>query len=655
MKWLKKEFFFASAAFSLLLALLLTYSNHWANDFHFDDFHTIVQNPYVRNLSNTWSFFTQPQTFSILSGSGSYRPLCSLSFALDYFFGHGYNLFYFHLSTFIWYLAQLGFMFILCHDIFNKTFKHAWNKWLALFGVAWYGLHTANAETINYISARSDLISTALVVIALVAYLRSPFLRRSWLYLIPFILGALVKQNTYMFGPLLFVYVWLFEENSFLQALIKSAPAIIITLLFSWSVASMLSLFTKLYIPYFSYLISQPAVSLYYFKTFFLPIGLSADYGWGPPSSVFDLGFLVGLVFVAIMLIIVYFSARQKQYRPIAFGLLWFFLALLPTSAVPLTEIANDHRLFFPFVGLMMAAVWSAGLFLFKYENLIKAKLVWPIVVIFICLIILIGNALGANYRNKIWKNEETLWFDVATKNPKHSRGLMNYGLTQMNKGDYLTAMSYFKTALKYAPNYPYLQINLGIVYSAVGRQKEAEAYFRKALTLDPNLHSSYYFYARWLDQQGRQLEAIPLLLKSISLSPGNFEARYLLINIYSKLNDRASAMVQVGQILAIDPNNKLVSQFLATAKSPEDHLNLSLTYFNAKDYYRSIAEAKLALKLRPNYAEAYNNIGAAYNTLGQWEKGIIALEKALQLKPDFQLAKNNLAWAKSQRAKTKR
>mgnify|MGYP003345800154 CR=1 FL=1 len=41
----------------LLAGILLTYSNHWHNDFHFDDAHTIQNNIYIQNLSNIPLFF----------------------------------------------------------------------------------------------------------------------------------------------------------------------------------------------------------------------------------------------------------------------------------------------------------------------------------------------------------------------------------------------------------------------------------------------------------------------------------------------------------------------------------------------------------------------------------------------------------------------
>jgi protein O-mannosyl-transferase len=52
-------------------------------------------------------------------------------------------------------------------------------------------------------------------------------------------------------------------------------------------------------------------------------------------------------------------------------------------------------------------------------------------------------------------------------------------------------------------------------------------------------------------------------------------------------------------------------------------------------------------LKLRPDYAEAWNNICAANNQLGRFEEASKACEQALRLKPDLELARNNLQYAK--------
>ncbi len=55
---------------------------------------------------------------------------------------------------------------------------------------------------------------------------------------------------------------------------------------------------------------------------------------------------LVGVAFVAAALSMAWITSRRRETRPIAYGILWFFIALLPTSSViPLAEPMNDHRI----------------------------------------------------------------------------------------------------------------------------------------------------------------------------------------------------------------------------------------------------------------------------------------------------------------------
>ena len=81
-----------------------------------------------------------------------------------------------------------------------------------------------------------------------------------------------------------------------------------------------------------------------------------------------------------------------------------------------------------------------------------------------------------------------------------------------------------------------------------------------------------------------------------------------------------------------------------------DGYLDLSLRLYQSGKYQECIDAAQKALRLSPNYAEAYNNIAAAYEGMGQWDKAIDAAQQAMRLKPDFQLAKNNLAWSLSQK-----
>lgn len=85
-----------------------------------------------------------------------------------------------------------------------------------------------------------------------------------------------------------------------------------------------------------------------------------------------------------------------------------------------------------------------------------------------------------------------------------------------------------------------------------------------------------------------------------------------------------------------------------ALEQTPADWVNLSLLRYRSGNFPGCIQAAEEALRLRPDYATAYNNICVAWNALGEWDKAVVAGEHAVALEPDSILAKNNLAWAKS-------
>ena len=59
-------------------------------------------------------------------------------------------------------------MTVFFRHVLDRVAQHPWNRYAALLATGLYLLHTANAETINYITARSDSLSTLCVVAAFV-------------------------------------------------------------------------------------------------------------------------------------------------------------------------------------------------------------------------------------------------------------------------------------------------------------------------------------------------------------------------------------------------------------------------------------------------------------------------------------------------------
>jgi Flp pilus assembly protein TadD len=86
-------------------------------------------------------------------------------------------------------------------------------------------------------------------------------------------------------------------------------------------------------------------------------------------------------------------------------------------------------------------------------------------------------------------------------------------------------------------------------------------------------------------------------------------------------------------------------------AGTAEYFLDLSLWQYRGGRYQFCVDAANEAIKLKPDMAEAWNNVAACEEALGLLDQAIAAARKALALKPDFELAKNNLNSALAKKA----
>ncbi|MFL5765328.1 MAG: tetratricopeptide repeat protein [Bacteroidia bacterium] len=650
----KRSFFYVLAGLAFIL-LLVTYSNHFHNPFQFDDAHTIQYNDAIRNIRNIPSFFKDARTFSSLPANQIYRPGVTTLNAIDYWIGGkpDPDPYYFHISIFISYVLLGILLYFLFLKLFNESFPHEWNRYFALFGAAFYALHTANAETVNYIISRSDSFSTLMIVLSMVIYLYWPNRRKYGLYVIPVIIGFFVKEPTIMTAPLLIVYTMLYLKDLnviqwFSLRGIKEGFSVVMTMVPLFVVIIVLFYLSKkmasdTFVPggpdALHYILTQPAVILHYFNNFLLPMNLSADTDWQPVTYIFDDKVITGMLFMAALLVAgVYCSTRRSLY-PIAFGIAWFLLALLPTSIVPLAEVLNDHRTFFPYIGLAMAAAWLFGLTVIRFHNRIEQTIGAKLVFVLIPSALICAHAIGTHHRNKVWSSGESLWYDVTQKSPANGRGLMNYGLALMAKADYPGAQDCFERAMKLLPNYSYLYVNMGILKNAMGKPVEAEANYKQALYLNSGNPECYYYYASWLKTQGRFKEALDQATAGLKVSPDHSPTKQL----YSQLIELANG--EMNQL-------QLAEKTAKEKPDPDNYINLSLAYYQKQQFERSIEAAKEALKIKPDCIEAFNNICSAYNMLGNYEEAIRAGQAALKINPDYQLAKNNVADAMSRKAK---
>ena len=168
--------------------------------------------------------------------------------------------------------------------------------------------------------------------------------------------------------------------------------------------------------------------------------------------------------------------------------------------------------------------------------------------------------------RNSIWKNEVSLWTDIAKKAPNKARAQMNLGIILSKQGRMDEAMVYLNRAVQLDPDYDLayyslgdalmlqkkyilasesfakaLQIkpdnslarfNLGKALAISGKHQNAVFHYRLTADKDPLIsHQVYYFMGNSLFQLGRHDEAISAYSRALQLKPDFQEARKALIN----------------------------------------------------------------------------------------------------------------------------
>jgi tetratricopeptide (TPR) repeat protein len=322
---------------------------------------------------------------------------------------------------------------------------------------------------------------------------------------------------------------------------------------------------------------------------------------------------------------------------------------------VPFSEVMNEHRVFFPYVGLTLAVVWAAVLAADRLavRRLEGAGTLRTRVAAAAAMIVLAALGVSTWSRNRIWKTEESLWRDVTEKSPANGRGLMNYGLTRMRQGDYAGANASFTRAGALLPNYSTLEINRGIVEAALGQRFSAEAHFRRALELAPDA-DGHFFYARWLAEAGRGPEAIrasPLgdrdqpRIRGCAASPdapgvggrrpaggcggGGRDARA-----------RSRRRRGLGVRARRHPRWPPAPPTSAAAMSA------GLAALAAKRHDEAAELFRQVIRLDPRSADGWNNRGWAQLQLGFPAAAAASFERALAIEPASERVRNNLALA---------
>src|SRR4030042_1966940 len=77
------------------------------------------------------------------------------------------------------------------------------------------------------------------------------------------------------------------------------------------------------------------------------------------------------------------------------------------------------------------------------------------------------------------------------------------------------------------------------------------------------------------------------------------------------------------------DALKELIEASELEPNSPTVHFSIGRGYQGVREHERAISHYRKSLQLRPNYSDAWNNLGVSYGTMGNYDMAIEAFRKA--------------------------
>ena len=427
----------------LVGAVVVFYLNSFRGVFQFDDYNVIVDNGGV----HTWGAYIAGLPRGI-------RPLLKFTYTLNWTSGLG--LFGFHLVNVGLHAANAVMLFLLASRIGGPSVS----RFAALLPALLFAVHPVQTEAVTYISGRSASLMAFFYLGSLLAWLRgrergSRFL----LYVVSpilFLLAAASKEValTLPFALILCEAVRR-ERTGWKEALRAQAV--------HWGLLAALAVLFLAHAGYGRLLeacfdIRGAAANLltqvhgigYLLSRLVMPHALNID----PDLPVFSGGSPVLLpeaLLLAALLAAGIFGLVKRS--PAGFGILWFFLHLVPTNSfIPRLDVANERQLYLASWGLFLAVAAVADLLRGKWG----ARRVSAVATV---LVLALGVLTVS--RNTVYRSEVALWEDTVRKSPGKARAWNNLGYAYQQAGRFLDAEAAYLRALRVDPGYALARGNL--------------------------------------------------------------------------------------------------------------------------------------------------------------------------------------------------
>jgi protein O-mannosyl-transferase len=511
---LKRRGIFACAIAIVLAGLV--YANALSNPFVYDDHRIIVENQSLSDLSNVRAILWHEVT----------RPVVNFSYAIDQAIW-GPAPFGFHLTNVLLHMINVGLFALL---IWGSTRRP---HLIAPMAALLFAVHPMMTEAVGYISGRSEVICATFFLAALLSARASIVHRRPWWLaaaIVFWLLALASKEIAAMFPFVALAYDrWVIrgdraEEKRRLLTLHLPLFGLAAVL-----VIVRLIVFTTTehgggIVPQWSFAFVEIEAMRRYLMMLLVPTG-QALYHSIAPAGLTTVQTLTAIVMLALL---VGLAWTRRKIAPLqSFGLLWFLLLLLPSSALVILDRGEpmaEHRVYLASCGVFLALAAAADAALIRLPSL------RPITrtVLTAGLAIVVAALAGRTVvRNALWSSPVMVWLEAAELAPQDWLPHLLLGEELHRAGKHAEAVAAFRRVVQLRPQEVPAYGKLGVCLSEQGQLDEAAAAFARMKALDAQSAEASNGLALVALLRGQVDEARRGYLATLALDRSNIAARH--------------------------------------------------------------------------------------------------------------------------------
>jgi cytochrome c-type biogenesis protein CcmH/NrfG len=604
----------------LALVIVAVYWNGSQMGFHFDDGHVIEQNPHIRSLTNVPRFFVDPATSSASQLNRVVRPLLLATFAVNYAIS-GNAPWSYHLVNLLLHWLAVVLVFRIVRD-------HLWLGEAATAVAAAAALvvavHPLNTSAVNYVSARSALLTAVFYLGAFDVALRGRLVASTGLYVL-----ALLTKEIAVTLPLLILGYWGIARAR-ADGVRTPVRWVFLGVLAALGVASLAwravlmspSLIAAVHGTEADrgvYFMTEWSAYLYYLRLFLWPDALVIDRVDYPLTR--SLGEVRGWGSLLVLVLIGSVGWALRRRGPaVSVVILWYFVALAAESTVfPLAEPVNEHRPYLAMLGLGTAtalALWHVG-------AVLACRLHAPVVWAFAVCVTFVTTGLGAAAigRNQTWRDDYTLWRDATQKAPRNPRAWLNAGHAAMVRGDNDEARRFLLEAHRLAPCYAYVQMNLSALAARTGDLAGSLRWAEEGVACNPGMALTHFYRAAALERMGRTDEALEAYGKTAATEPYHVDAWLGQGRLLEAREEWPAAAAAYDRALGVDPGRT------------EAAMGAGVIYhYRLGDPARALERYRAALRAVPTHYGAHYQTAVALLALGKEGEAVAAWQRFVPL-----------------------